>query len=64
MPNDALAFNIRLYQPRDQDAVVDLFTRVNRRLAPPEMKEVFEAYVARSLAKEIGQINQYYDADR
>ena len=64
MRSDALAFNIRRYQPRDQDAVVDLFMRVNRSLAPPEMKEVFEAYMARSLAEEIGQIDQYYDANR
>ncbi|WP_119272838.1 GNAT family N-acetyltransferase [Taklimakanibacter deserti] len=64
MPNDTLAFTIRPYRPEDRDAVVDLFVRVNRSLAPPEMKEVFEAYVARSLAEEIGQIDRYYDAAR
>jgi hypothetical protein len=37
---------------------MDLLVRVNRSLAPPEMKEFFEAYVARSLAEEIGQIDR------
>jgi GNAT superfamily N-acetyltransferase len=64
MPFDVIAFSIRPYRPEDRDAVIDMFIRVNRSLAPPEMKEVFEAYVARSLGEEIGQIDQYYDAAR
>lgn len=64
MPHDTLAFRIRPYRPEDRDAVMDLFIRVNRSLAPPEMKEAFEAYVARSLAEEIGQIERYYDTAR
>lgn len=64
MLDDSLAFTIRSYQAEDQDAVVDLFIRVNRSLAPPEMQEIFEAYVARSLAEEVGQIEHYYDAER
>jgi GNAT superfamily N-acetyltransferase len=63
MPGN-LAFDIRRYRLEDRDAVIDLFTRINHSLAPPEMRAAFEAYVARSLAEEIGRIDEYYDAGR
>lgn len=37
-----------------------LFIVINRLLAPPHMREVFEAYIARSLSEEIGRIDEYY----
>jgi putative acetyltransferase len=40
--------------------VRDLFIRVNRLLAPPELRGQFEAYIARSLAEEIDRIDEYY----
>jgi GNAT superfamily N-acetyltransferase len=40
--------------------VRDLFIRVNRLLAPAEMKDVFEAYIARALQDEIDRIADYY----
>ena len=40
---------------------MDIFIRINRSLAPPEMRTAFEAYVARSLGEEIGRIDEYYD---
>jgi putative acetyltransferase len=64
MPEHPLPFAIRRYHPHDQEAVADLFVRVNRSLAPPSMEAAFEDYVARSLAEEIGRIDQYYDAGR
>lgn len=52
---------IRKFQPADAEAVEALFVRVNRDLAPPDMREAFESYVARSIAEEIGRIAAYYD---
>ena len=40
--------------------VRDLFVRVNRLLAPPELRDQFEAYIERSLAEEIDRIDEYY----
>lgn len=55
-------FIIRPYDDSDRGAVIDLFVRANRDLAPIEMREAFDAYVARSIAEEIGRIGQYYNA--
>ena len=64
MPDPHTPFSIRPYQDNDREAVIDLFTRINRALAPPHMSEAFAAYVERSLAEEIGRIDQYYDTQR
>lgn len=64
MPDHNPAFAIRPYRPEDQAGIMDLFIRVNRSLALPEMEEAFATYVARSLKDEIGRIDQYYDAGR
>ncbi|MGE0237663.1 MAG: GNAT family N-acetyltransferase [Parvibaculaceae bacterium] len=44
--------------------MIDIFVRVNRGLAPPGMRRAFDAYVTRSLAEEVGRIDDYYDASR
>jgi GNAT superfamily N-acetyltransferase len=54
------AIDIRPFQEHDNIAVRDLFTRVNRQLAPAGGRDVFEAYIARSLDEEIGRITAYY----
>jgi GNAT superfamily N-acetyltransferase len=51
---------IRAFAPDDAVAVRALFVRVNRLVAPPDMKEAFEAYIARSLEEEIDRISDYY----
>ncbi len=51
---------IRAFTPKDAVGVRELFIRVNRLLAPPEMKDAFEAYIARSLKEEIDRISDYY----
>ncbi len=56
------ATEIRSFQPSDAVAVRDLFIKVNRRLAPPDMQQAFEDYIARSLAEEIDCIAAYYSA--
>jgi GNAT superfamily N-acetyltransferase len=51
---------IRSFAPGDAAGVRELFIRVNRLLAPPEMKDAFEAYIAWSLNEEIDRISDYY----
>ena len=51
---------IRPYAPTDQDAVRALFIAVNRELAPPDMRDAFERYIARSLTGELDRIGDYY----
>lgn len=48
------------FLPTHAAQVRDLFIRVNRLLAPPELKDQFEAYIERSLAEEINYIDRYY----
>lgn len=55
------AFDIRAFRPEDQPAIVDLFVRVNRSLAPPHLEAAFAEYVAKAIATEIGRVGQYYD---
>jgi GNAT superfamily N-acetyltransferase len=55
-----MSFSIRRYADADHAAVRDLFIRVNRELAPANMREAFEGYIARSLADEIERIGDYY----
>ncbi len=55
---------IRLFAAEDAVAVSDLFVRVNRLLAPPGLADAFEAYIARSMAEEIGRVTDYYEERR
>src|SRR4051812_18065619 len=54
------AIDIRPFEIDDAVPVRDLFIRVNRLLAPPQMKQAFEDYIVTSLKEEIGQISSYY----
>ena len=56
------ALEIRNFRPDDQVAVRELFIRVNRLLAPPDMKDAFERYITRSLMEEIDRVSDYYGA--
>jgi GNAT superfamily N-acetyltransferase len=51
---------IRAFAPDDAAGVRELFIRVNRLLAPPDKKDAFEAYIARSLKEEIDRVVDYY----
>jgi putative acetyltransferase len=51
---------IRAFAPGDAVGVRVLFIRVNRLLAPPDMKDAFEGYIARSLEEEIDRVSDYY----
>lgn len=52
--------NVRHFSPKDASAVRELFICVNRLLAPADMKEAFEGYIARSLTEEIDRVADYY----
>jgi GNAT superfamily N-acetyltransferase len=62
MPSHQVAATmlIRPFQDADSESVRALFIRVNRLLAPPHMRDAFEAYIARSLSEEIDRIAPYY----
>jgi putative acetyltransferase len=53
-------FAVRRYTGADHAAVRDLFVAVNRELAPAELREAFEGYVAVSLCEEINRLTDYY----
>jgi GNAT superfamily N-acetyltransferase len=57
---DAVSLSIRPYSARDQDAVRELFERINRELAPPDLREPFERYILRARHEEIDRIPAYY----
>ena len=54
------AIEIRPFKTGDALQVRNLFVRVNRLLAPPQMKQAFEGYIETSLREEIDQIDGYY----
>jgi GNAT superfamily N-acetyltransferase len=51
---------IREFSTDDAAAVRELFVRVNRLLAPADMKDAFEIYIARSLTEEMDRVSAYY----
>ena len=55
---------IRPFAQSDAAGVRDLFVRVNRLLAPADLKETFEGYIVCSLAEEIDRITDYYGERR
>ena len=55
-----LQMEIRSFSPDDATAVRELFIKVNLLLAPADLKEAFETYIARSLAEEIDKVSDYY----
>jgi len=52
-PDLSAATVIRPYGESDAAQVRELFVAVNRLLAPPHMRDAFEAYIARSLTEEM-----------
>jgi GNAT superfamily N-acetyltransferase len=52
---------IRPFAQADAFEVRTLFITVNRLLAPPELKQAFETYIAQSLKDEIDRISGYYE---
>ena len=52
---------IRPFAEADASAVQELFIKVNRGLAPAEMKDAFETYILDSIGAEIGRVSSYYN---
>lgn len=55
-----MSIEIRGFVEQDAGAVRALFIAVNRLLAPPDLRAVFDAYIEGSLAEEIDRIQAYY----
>ena len=51
---------IRAYQHADTAGVVDLFIRINRELAPPEMRERFDQYIQTSIDGEMSRLRDIF----
>ena len=58
--NQSPEITIRPFAERDASEVRELFIAVNRLLSPPNLREVFEAYIKQALAQEIDRIAAYY----
>jgi GNAT superfamily N-acetyltransferase len=58
------AVTIRAYACADHEAVVALFTRINRELAPPDMRERFEDYIATSINGELSHLREIFSEAR
>jgi putative acetyltransferase len=50
----------RRYQPLDFDQVAALWSRINRELAPAGMEELFEQYIATSIAGELVRLSEAF----
>ena len=50
----------RAYQLADYDQVAALWTRVNRELAPPDMRELFEQYITTAINGELRQLQDVF----
>jgi len=51
---------VRKFKDADAADVKRLFIKVNRQLAPVNLRAAFEAYISSSLLEEIGKISEYY----
>jgi hypothetical protein len=51
---------IRASQEADYDAIAALWTRINRELAPADMRELFEQYIAIAINGELRQLQEVF----
>ena len=58
------AFRFRAYDAVDFGNVAALWTRVNRELAPPEMRELFEQYIATAIDGELKHLQDVFSEAR
>jgi putative acetyltransferase len=55
---------IRAYEDADHAQVVDLFIRINRELAPPGMRGLFEHYIQTSIDGEMSRLRDVFSERR
>jgi GNAT superfamily N-acetyltransferase len=53
-------FTIRAYKNTDYEEVVALFTRINRELAPANMRDLFEQYIATAISGELRELQNIF----
>ena len=53
-------FTIREYRNTDYEGVVALFVRINRELAPANMRELFEQYIATAISGELRRLQNIF----
>jgi GNAT superfamily N-acetyltransferase len=58
------AIVIRAYVDNDHAQVIDLFIRINRELAPVEMREQFETYISTSIHGELSRLGDIFSEAR
>jgi GNAT superfamily N-acetyltransferase len=61
---DDHAVRFRPYLVSDFEAVADLWTRVNRELAPADMEALFEQYIATTIEGELSRLPDIFSQDR
>ena len=54
----------RAYQIADYDPVAALWTRINRELAPVELRDLFERYIATTINDELSQLLEIFSEAR
>jgi GNAT superfamily N-acetyltransferase len=54
------SFTIRAYENADHEEVVALFSRINRELAPANMRELFEQYIATAISGELRKLRDVF----
>jgi GNAT superfamily N-acetyltransferase len=64
MDSPDIPVTIRTYEDADHGAVVALFTRINRELAPPDMRERFEDYIAATINGELSHLGETFSEAR
>jgi putative acetyltransferase len=52
--------SFRAYELADYEPVAALWARINRELAPPHMRELFETYIATALNGELRQLREVF----
>jgi GNAT superfamily N-acetyltransferase len=62
MPETASPESIRDYQQADQEQVAALWARINRELAPADLREPFEQYIAGPLTDELRRLHDVFAA--
>jgi GNAT superfamily N-acetyltransferase len=58
------AVGFRPYKASDFEAVADLWTRVNRELAPAGMEALFEQYIATTIEGELSRLSDIFSPER
>jgi RimJ/RimL family protein N-acetyltransferase len=60
VPKTEKLTTVRAYTDLDYDQVVALFIRVNRELAPPDMRQLFEEYISKTIEEELKQLKEIF----